>query len=1001
MKIFKYAKAIIAAATLVSSGAFAALTLDDSADGDTVRSAAQSTTALVKIGGASARGNEIELDVTAVGDLAVADTVVFRLPVGVNFVGAPTFKVTPVTSGVGVSLKDSAGDPSLTSPIVTLTDTNADGLMDRASVVVATANLINSVGVGDKISMLADITAASTVKAGALNASVIVTGNLALTASIATATASDVAFKVTGTAITEPQTAVTDVLVSGISTRITIPKGTAKGKTITLTPDTKVAWSNDAVGTTITWTVSTPLATNPMTPTATYTARGAQNSTATVTLTLAAATTADTQINIVISEANSGAQTTTGNKGVTVAGTAGISGAISLFKVVANGSEAKYTDPSATVSVIVGGALSPQAIPDITVTEQYNLDMSVGGTFTITAPTGLKFVTGGTAIASPGTLTGTLSVNAGSGSITATVTHNGASKTFSITGITAVVDAATTGALSVTVDTASGSSLAYGPSKDVIAVANAVARGTVTAAGPVTAAQKKVGLGSGKTETSTITLKETTYGALTKKNAASSTTTSGGVSTTTTTKAAIDLTPSSNAEISAVTIALANYAAGTTPTFSACVASTSTTDDSWQCEVASESTAVVASTSTISVAVTYATKSTAAVGDSVTIAVGGNVGVTAATLTVASVNATTKNTVTTAVPDFDASANAIEIATFTLAEVFTKAMTVTAGNKFRLLAPAGVTFATTSAAQTDASISAGTVNSTYTANDTYLMTVALTGTVTVADIDVVVSGSAASGLLSFDLVDGDLGGLTKSGITAGTLGLAYNGLLPVLQAGSATDSVKTLYTVTRAVTGGLLPYTVATSAKTKATAVVSGSNVIISGVAAGASNITVTDALGATDVIAVTVTASAAQTTATKLSANVGAATFAGGASKDGGATYATSFVATTDTVTIVATVNIDPADVGKAGEVVVVVLSVQGGVTSWTYMNADSTFSVWDGVVASLGAAIDATALLSTHNVTVHNGTLAAGTYRVAVGYNIDGGALKYTTKAINITVQ
>ena len=1000
MNIFKYAKVIIAAATLVSSGAFAALTVDDSANGDTVASAAQGATAQVKIGGASARGNEIELDMTAAADIAVADTIVFRLPAGVNFVGAPTFKVTPETSGVGVSLKDSAGDPSLTSPAITLTDTNADGLMDRASVVAATANLVAGSGGGDKISMQADITAGTGVTAGGITASVIVTGNLALTGSIGNATTSDVAFKVTGTAITEPQTAVTDVDVSGISTMITIPAGTAAGKTITLTPDSKVAWSNDAAGSTVTWTVSTPLATNPMTPTATFTAVAAKNSTATLTLTLAAATTVDTQVKLVISEANSGAQTTTGNKGVTVAGTAGVSGAITLFKVVANGSEAKYTDPSATVTVIVGGASAPQALPAITVTETYDLDLSVGGTFTITAPTGMKFVAAGTAAA--GTLTGTLSVNAGSASITATVTHNGASKTLSITGITAVVDAATTGALSVTVDTASASSLSYGPSSDVIAVANAVARGTVTAAGPTAAAQKKIGVTSGKTETSTITLKETTYGALTKKNAASSTTTSGGVSTTTTTKAAIDLTPSSNAEISAVAITYTAYSSGTTsPTISACVASTSTADDSWSCEVTGESTSLLAGTDTISVAVTYATKSTAAVGDSVTIAVGGNVGITPATLTVASVNATTKNAVTTVVPDFDASANAIEIATFTITEVFTNAMTTTAGSKFRLLAPAGVTFATSSAGATAASISAGAVNSTYTANDTYLLTVAVTGTVTVADLDVVVSGSAASGLLSFDLVDGDLGGLNKSGITAGSLGLAYNGLLPVLQAGSATDSVKTLYTVTRAVTGGLLPYTVATSDKTKATAVVSGSNVIISGVAAGASNITVTDALGATDVIAVTVTASAAQTTATKLSANVGNASFAGGASKDGGATYATSFAAGTDTVTIVATVNIDPVDVGKAGEVVVVVLSVQGGVTSWSYMNADSTFSVWDGKIASLGAAIDAAAFGTVHNVTVHNGTLAAGTYRVAVGYYIDGGAIKYTTKATNITVQ
>jgi hypothetical protein len=999
MNIFKYAKVIIAAATLVSSGAFAALTVDDSANGDTVASAAQGATAQVKIGGASARGNEIELDMTAAADIAVADTIVFRLPAGVNFVGAPTFKVTPETSGVGVSLKDSAGDPSLTSPAITLTDTNTDGLMDRASVVAATANLIAGGGGGDKISIQADITAGTGVTAGTITASVIVTGNLALTGSIGNATTSDVAFKVTNTAITEPQTAVTDVDVSGISTMITIPAGTAAGKTITLTPDSKVAWSNDAAGSTVTWTVSTPLATNPMTPTATFTAVAAQNSTATLTLTLAAATTVDTQVKLVISEANSGAQTTTGNKGVTVAGTAGVSGAITLFTVVANGSEAKYTDPSATVTVIVGGASAPQALPAITVTETYNLDLSVGGTFTITAPTGMKFVSAGTAAPAGGTLTGTLSVNAGSASITATVTHNGASETFSITGITAVVDAATTGALSVTVDTASASSLSYGPSSDVIAVANAVARGTVTATGPATASQNKIGLTSGKTATSTITLKETTYGSLTRQNAASTSSTANGVTTTTTTPAAFTLVPSTNATISAVAISAANYAGTSSPTISACVASASTADHSWSCEVTVESTAVVASTSTVSVAVTYASNSTAAVGDAVTLTIGGNVGITPAAFTVASVNIATKAALSGAITDADASATPVEIGSFTIKELFDGA--VTAGKEFRIIAPAGLSFAASSAGTADASLSTQVISSTFAPNDTVMLTTVLTETLTITGLDVYIASGAAAGLNGFTIVDGNVSGAEKAGITASTINLVYVGLLPVLQAGSATDSVKTLYTVTRAVTGGLLPYTVATSAKTKATAIVSGSNVIISGVAAGAANITVTDALGATDLIAVTVTASAAQTTSTKLSANVGNASFAGGASKDGGATYATSFAAGTDTVTIVATVNIDPVDVGKAGEVVVVVLSVQGGVTSWSYMNADSTFSVWDGKIASLGAAIDAAAFGTVHNVTVHNGTLAAGTYRVAVGYYIDGGAIKYTTKATNITVQ
>jgi hypothetical protein len=735
-----------------------------------------------------------------------------------------------------------------------------------------------------------------------------------------------------------------------------------------------------------------------MTPTATFTAVAAQNSTATLTLTLAAATTVDTQVKLVISEANSGAQTTTGNKGVTVAGTAGVSGAITLFKVVANGSEAKYTDPSATVTVIVSGAGVAQALPAITVTETYNLDLSVGGTFTITAPTGMKFVSAGTAAPAGGTLTGTLSVNAGSATITATVTHNGASNTLSITGITAVVDAATTGALSVTVDTASASSLSYGPSSDVIAVANAVARGTVTATGPATASQNKIGLTSGKTATSTITLKETTYGSLTRQNAASTSSTANGVTTTTTTPAAFTLVPSTNATISAVAISAANYAGTSSPTISACVASASTADHSWSCEVTVESTAVVASTSTVSVAVTYASNSTAAVGDAVTLTIGGNVGITPAAFTVASVNIATKAALSGAITDADASATPVEIGSFTIKELFDGA--VTAGKEFRIIAPAGLSFSASSAAN-GASVGTQTISTTFAPNDTVMLTTVLTETLTITGLDVYIASGAAAGLNGFTIVDGNVSGAEKAGITASTINLVYVGLLPVLQAGSATDSVKTLYTVTRAVTGGLLPYTVATSAKTKATAVVSGSNVIISGVAAGAANITVTDALGATDLIAVTVTASAAQTTSTKLSANVGNASFAGGASKDGGATYATSFAAGTDTVTIVATVNIDPVDVGKAGEVVVVVLSVQGGVTSWSYMNADSTFSVWDGKIASLGAAIDAAAFGTVHNVTVHNGTLAAGTYRVAVGYYIDGGAIKYTTKATNITVQ
>ena len=61
----------------------------------------------------------------------------------------------------------------------------------------------------------------------------------------------------------------------------------------------------------------------------------------------------------------------------------------------------------------------------------------------------------------------------------------------------------------------------------------------------------------------------------------------------------------------------------------------------------------------------------------------------------------------------------------------------------------------------------------------------------------------------------------------------------------------------RTITGGLAPYTAASSSAANATGTIDGTTLTLAGVAAGSSTVTVTDALGQTDTVTVTVTAGA------------------------------------------------------------------------------------------------------------------------------------------------
>jgi len=344
----------------------------------------------------------------------------------------------------------------------------------------------------------------------------------------------------------------------------------------------------------------------------------------------------------------------------------------------------------------------------------------------------------------------------------------------------------------------------------------------------------------------------------------------------------------------------------------------------------------------------------------------------------------------------------VDFATLTITEKFAGA--VTDARIFRLLAPQGVVFQDAAAiVGQSAGISAATITSTFNPNDTLVMTNATTATIVVTPKGLL--SSSATGFQSFSIVDGDLEGKNKAGITAESVMLAYGGTLEALDAGDNAD-VNVGYTVQNTVEGGLnttdYPYTVASSNALVASPTITASVVTVTGKAVGNAIITVTDGLGAAATYTVTVSAGAAEPAAVKAAkASDGSATsasFTGGATSDGGTSFATEFT-TSDTVTLVGTVNIDAADQGEAGAIYVALSKKTSTGTETFYMDESGTAQPWDLTVANLGEHIVAESLGASYDVQIHNGTLAAGEYRVALAYSV-GGKLIYTGKAMVITV-
>jgi len=1002
-----FASALFAVAAFVSSIASAQLTYDNSKTNALGTGYLQDGNAKVSPGGASVRANDLLIKVNGnAGTQIPKDAeIIIRLPAGLNFDGNPSFLVTPGTPTVGLTLKDDSefGDPTLDAPKVQLFDANGDGGMDRALVTAAAAGMN-----ADTLTISINLTASASATKGVKKASVIVNGGLAVNQEVVEVVEgfAEPVFSASGTLLTSLSQAQQTATVGKALFTVTVPKGTADKTKLTFTPQSKLKFSPQ--GTTITYTVNTPLKQYPFTAVSSTGTFALDTGTPSLSFTVSGTTTVDLQVTFKVSQVQSEANGAIGTRGLTLSGA--VAGTAALVNVQQNGSTAKLTTgttaaPNKIKDIVVGSSVK-QTLPTIDITENFDGDAvgnSVSGSITFTPGPGLKFSTSNTstirvtgtgwALANP---TATISTTTGKLTLyvtNATNTGGVGSLTVTVSGITATADKDATGELSLTVGSPGAPDKSTAPNSTLV-VAKAIALGTVSVAGPKTADLKTTGPG-GAAVTSTITFKETTYGALSIANK------------TDVQDAYFSISPTAETSIKAVTISFKNYPAGAaTPTIGACFADTTVaataTIKPWICKITSESTAVTAGTSTISIDVNYSAGTKVPVGTKVTLTIDGNSNVSGA-VDVANVGITTSAKAGAITDVKPGSTEAKDFAKVTITPKFTGA--ITKGMEFRLLAPQGVAFQNASATATASpGIVTATITATFNPNDTLVMTTLTTATVVFTPKGILSTGN--TGFQSFTLVDGNIDGARKAGITGESINLVYgDGTLKALDAGT-DKSVAVGFSTENTVTGGLNTGDYVYSVKSSDVAItgtptISAGVVTVTGKTTGNATITVTDGLGATDTYVVTVSTGATQPEAVKGAVpSSSTATFKSGASTNGGTSYATEFT-TADDVTLVGTVNIAAEDQGKDGEIYIAVLSkFDSGSTVLAYIDEAGHPQTWDQTIAGLGSNIVAAPLGASYNVIIHSGTLAAGTYRVALAYSTSDGTFVYTDKAMVITV-
>lgn len=969
----------------------------------------------VASGGTVAFEDQVITDVAG-GTLLAEDTVVLRLPTGVNFSGTPTATATDGGSGTGILLADGAGDPSLTGE-VTLSDTDGDGLNDRAEVT------INRDGeAGDTITWKGSLVYSGTSFSGNLLATnttrrdgvaVLFDVDNVLATKTTSARFGTVALQNTATSIIVPN-ADDDPVSNPITYLITIASG--KGAATTSDAVTFTFGSGVEFGTGVAAPVVTALTDGAPTLTPDAVAAGDDGFTLKLPGMTGMGTTRSSQYLVVFDTFEITEQTNPGIVTLTVSGDAGVAGTGSLLNLSATGSSAELscaacgTGEEADIIELVRGAEQPQLITGeagdgIAVTEIFATDFDTGaGGFTLEAPDGMTFESVGAVTSDDGGTTGlTATINTAGDEIAITWTATGttAAETILIADIEVSVDEDAAANLSIGVGTKAGDD-DDAPGANLM-VATAIDSGSATAFALQSALGK---VGPGDSDNVLIAITEPNYGALTTRNSNSP---------------FIQIIPGTGVdEITAVSVI--NEGAGLTPVntvdlgdvvgFGGSGTESIPDDGSWILEVNAESDTAIefdsdAPTNVLMFRVFYDVDEDAPIGTVTTFTLGGDANVVALGGTIFADEVTTASTTSVdgAIPDNDAGSTKRTFSTVEIEENYEDSLV---SGSLRLQAPFGTTFSPTLADHVGSGLTVTGVIATAFANDTLVMSLATAGNANDEETFTItpkgfISAQASDGRIAAEIIDGDEAGDNETGVTEESVDIFYKGLLPSVNAGANT-TVTVGLNKTQAVSGGLAPYTVESGDEDIATATISGSTVTVKGVGAGSVTITVTDDLGAEDTFTVDVTVAAVPAKTTlKSDGTTTDAVVSGGISGDGGASFGDTF-AVGDTIDIVGTVEPDTADIGEPGVLIVAVAA--GG--QLVLVAADGTLVPFDG--STITAYEEVETLESSHDINVTETiggpiTLNAdlvGTYDFFFGYALTegDGTIVYNSEPITLTV-
>lgn len=213
--------------------------------------------------------------------------------------------------------------------------------------------------------------------------------------------------------------------------------------------------------------------------------------------------------------------------------------------------------------------------------------------------------------------------------------------------------------------------------------------------------------------------------------------------------------------------------------------------------------------------------------------------------------------------------------------------------------------------------------------------------------------------------------------------------------------------------GGKSPYTVTSADESVVTATVSGNKLTLTAVAQGGPvDVTVTDANDATAVAKVTVADSGvvpplgdAGSMNADGSAATTATTFSGGVSVAGSSYNSSATVAQDTTLDIKVTATIDPADVGKKADMIVLAGIKIGDTMSWFMKpaTAGAPWPQWFGDPAALVGYNTVDAMASEETINVFNGALtgfAGMQVQVFTAYRLEDGKVVYNQQPVIINV-